>query len=224
MFSSILNTAISNLTLYNAIICSATSLILGFVISSIYKKCVQPSKSFSITIALLPIIVQIVIMMVNGNLGAGVAVAGAFSIIRFRLLPDKTSDILTIFFAMSIRLATGMGYISFSILSVLIISATYMFLFLTPIFNSDSLYRQLKISIPEDLDYSDVFDDLFKEYTSEAKLKVVKTINLENMFQVIYDIKLKNTQQEKQFIDDLRCRNGNLSIILSRNAQSAEDL
>lgn len=221
MFNTILSTTLS---LYTVSICILVSIICGMIISLIYKCCAQPGKSFAITVALLPLMVQIVIMMVNGNLGAGVAVAGAFSLVRFRSLPGKASDIATVFFAMSIGLATGMGYIAFALLATVVIGILYIILFNTEILDSGSEYRSLKITIPEDLDYSDVFDDLFKKYTYMSKLKVVKTINLGSMFQLIYDVKLKNIKKEKKFIDELRVRNGNLSIISSRMAVSNEEL
>ncbi len=221
MFNSILSTT---LTLYIVSVCLITSVVSGLIISAVYKYCAQPGKSFAITVALLPVMVQVVIMMVNGNLGAGVAVAGAFSLVRFRSLPGKASDIATIFFAMSIGLATGMGYVTFAILATLTISLLYLLLFNTNILDSGASYRNLKITIPEDLDYTEVFDDILNKYTKEAKLKVVKTINLGSMFQLVYDVKLKNIKNEKNFIDELRTRNGNLSIISSRTSVSNEDL
>lgn len=217
-------TVLTSFNLTTVLLCSVASIVCGVVIALVYKYCAQPNKSLLITIALLPVMIQVVIMMVNGNLGAGVAVAGAFSLIRFRSMPGKASDIATVFFAMSIGLATGMGYVGFAILCTVLIGALYLLFFQTKLLDSGHDFRTLKITIPEDLDYTEVFDEIFKKYTYDAKLKMVKTINLGSMFQVIYDVKLKEVKKEKELLDALRIRNGNLSIISSRMALSSEEL
>lgn len=184
----------------------------------------RTSKSFLISLSMLPALVEIVILMVNGNLGAGVAVAGAFSLIRFRSMPGKASDIILIFFAMSIGLITGMGYIAFAIVVTLLISTFYVILLKTPFGETSKNYRRVKIIIPEDLDYTEVFDDIFKTYTHSFQLNEVKTTNLGSMYQLIYDTQLKNLNNEKKMIDELRCRNGNLTISCSRYATTSSDL
>ena len=176
------------------------------------------------TIAMLPVIVMLVIMMVNGNLGVGVAVAGSFSLVKFRSLPGKASDILIIFAAMGLGLATGMGYVVFAAAAAVVFALFYFLFASTSLLAADSSYRSLRITIPEDLDYIESFDDIFEKYTKKAEEQAVRTINLGIMYQVTYDISLKNPDSEKEMIDAIRVRNGNLPVISSRAATAAAEL
>lgn len=222
MFTSILSSASSSLTIANAIYCVLTSILCGLVISGTYMISGKFNKSFVLSIALLPVLVQVVIMMVNGNLGAGVAVAGAFSLIRFRSVPGNARDISIIFFAMAVGLATGMGYVSFAIAFTLMVCIFLLILSKTRFGEKANPEKELKITIPEDLDYTGVFDDLFATYTKKSSLDKVKTTNLGSMYQLTYSILLKDQAKEKEFIDALRCRNGNLNISCSREMAKEE--
>lgn len=223
MFDSIIpSTGITALT---ALYCSITSLALGLIIALAYMVKSNYTKNFVITLTLLPVIVQVVIMMVNGNIGTGVAVLGAFSLIRFRSVPGNSKDIMSIFLAMAIGLATGMGYIAFAIAFCLIACLVFIVLKTSKIGEAkNQKERHLKITIPEDLDYTGVFDDIFKKYFSKITLEKVKTTNLGSMFELKYYGLLKYAGQEKQLIDELRCRNGNLPIICGIYRDGNEEL
>lgn len=206
--------------------CVAVSLLIGVFIAMVYSYKSNYTKSFLVTLAMLPAIVCVVIMMVNGNVGTGVAVAGAFSLVRFRSLPGTAKEIGTIFLAMSAGLITGMGYLGYAVLFSLIMGM--IMLFYTKIgFGEKKMAdeaRILRITIPEDLDYSGIFDDLFEKYTESASVLSVKTTNMGSMFKLTYQIMLKDIRQEKAFMDDLRCRNGNLEISMSRQESGLDEL
>lgn len=224
MFSSILTGTASGLSAVSVAICVAASLACGLILALTYRKCENPTKSFTMTVALLPVIVMMVIMMVNGNLGVGVAVAGSFSLVKFRSLPGKASDILIIFAAMGLGLATGMGYVIFAIAASVVFALCYFLFAATSLLSADASYRSLRITIPEDLDYIESFSDIFEKYTKKAEETAVRTINLGTMYQVTYDIHLRNPEDEKKMIDAIRVRNGNLPVISSRAATVAAEL
>ena len=184
------------------------------------------SKSFIVTIATIPAIVCVVIMMVNGNVGAGVAVAGAFSLVRFRSAPGTAKEIGVLFMAMGAGIITGMGYIAYAFLFVIIMGLVEM-LYAQIDFGAKkhaALERTLNITIPEDLDYVDVFDELFDRYTSKCELINVKTTNMGSLFKLTYHITFRETGTEKAFIDEVRCRNGNLEISVSHQESSVSDM
>lgn len=221
-----LNNIISNsdnLSL-TTLICLAAALVLGLFIAFIYMYKSTYSKSFVITLALLPAMVQTVILLVNGNLGVGVAVMGAFSLVRFRSIPGSASEITAIFFAMAVGLACGMGYVVYAVILTLIIGAVIIIYNTLKFGEGKASRRNLKVVIPEDLDYVDIFDDIFKEYTKKASLERVRTTNLGSLFELKYTVELKDVAKEKEFIDKLRERNGNLNITCSRKADSKEAL
>ncbi|MCD7947069.1 MAG: DUF4956 domain-containing protein [Oscillospiraceae bacterium] len=203
------------ITLTAFLICAVISLVLGFFIAWSYKRVADGSTSMSITLAFLPFLVQIVILLVNGNLGAGVAVAGAFSLIRFRSAPGTARDITTIFLGMTVGLACGMGYVVIGILAAIVV-CVLMILSQFISARGSGEERELRITIPEDLDYTDVFDDLFAQYTSKNKLLSVKTTDMGSLYKLQYHVCLRSAQREKEFIDQLRCRNGNLEIVCGR--------
>ncbi len=215
MFTSILNNA-GGLNLNNALICTGVSLILGFAIALIYMVHGNYSKNFTISLVILPGLIQVVIMMVNGNLGTSVAALGAFSLVRFRSVPGNSKEICSVFFSMAIGLATGMGYITFAVLITIIIGLVLLILFKTS-FGEKSLHsKELKITIPENLDYTEIFEDIFSNFASKISLDRVKTTNLGSMYELQYSIVFKNDKLEKDFIDEIRCRNGNLPVICGR--------
>ena len=163
-----------------------------------------------------------VIIMVNGNLGTSVAIVGAFSLVRFRSLPGTSKEILSVFFAMTIGLATGMGHIFFASLITVIVSLVIFIFSKIKLFDVDSNTKILKILVPENLDYTDMFDEIFNKYVKEYKLQLVKTMNMGSLFELHYVITLKSNINEKKFIDELRVRNGNLKIMLSHELDGSE--
>ncbi len=212
MFNSILST---NLTLINFAICILTSFVMGLIVALVHAKTNRTNKNFITTLVVLPALVTIVILLVNGNLGTAVAVGGAFSLVRFRSIPGNSKEILSVFFAMAIGLAIGTGYIAYSIIFTLIASFIILFLHFIKFGEKGEKTRILKISIPEDLDYTEVFNDIFDEYLNSVELTVAKTVNMGSMFELTYLIDLKNNINEKEFIDKIRVKNGNLKISLT---------
>jgi len=208
------------------LLCLVISLVIGVFLALVYTYQSRYSKSFVITLALLPAIVCVVIMMVNGNVGAGVAVAGTFSLVRFRSVPGTAKEIGAIFLAMGAGLIAGMGYPAYAVLFSLIVGL--MMLFYQKIdFGEDrgaEREKVLCITIPEDLDYTGVFDDLFEQYTEKCEVLSVRTTNMGSMFKLRYHIILKKMEQEKEFIDELRCRNGNLEISISKEEHIINEL
>ena len=208
------------------LICLGVALLLGIILAIAYAFKARFTKSFVMTLALLPAVVCVVIMMVNGNIGAGVAVAGAFSLVRFRSAPGSAREIVAIFLAMGAGLICGMGYLGFAALFTLIMCiflAAYNF-FDFGVSRRMAVRRSVRITIPEDLDYTDVFNDLFDEYTKECELIKVKTANMGSMFRLTYNVTLRDAKKEKEFIDKLRERNGNLEIMISREETSQGEL
>ena len=176
------------------------------------------------TLALLPAIVQVVIMLVNGSIGAGIAVMGAFNLVRFRSVPGSAKEICSIFLAMALGLATGMGYLLLAGILVVVICTIQLIFSFIKIGDKTSVKKELRITIPESLDYTGVFDELFEQYTKSNELVEVKTANMGSLYKLRYIVILKEQSQEKQFIDDLRCRNGNLEISCCRATFNQETL
>lgn len=221
MFESIIENSVTTSTFF---ICILASLILGAVIAIGYTFRSQYSKNFVLTLALLPAIVQMVIMMVNGNIGVGVAVAGAFSLVRFRSVPGNAREIGSVFLSMAVGLATGMGFIWVAALFTVIIVVLTFFYTLVGLGSTKSAERELKITIPENIDFTNLFDDVFKEYTSFNELVRVRTVNMGSLFQLVYKVRLRDVNKTKEFLDTLRCRNGNLDIVCSLPAYGKEEL
>lgn len=221
MLESILSTS-ETLTIPNVLICAISALVLGFIIACIYMVGKNYSKNFVITLTLLPLLVGIVIMLVNGELGTSVAIVGAFSLVRFRSIPGTAKEIAFIFFAMGIGLATGMGFILFAAIMTVIISIAYLLLDKLNFGVSKKIQKQLRITIAEDLNYTDVFDDIFEKYTSFSELQKIKTTNMGSMFDLYYIIEMNDISKEKEMIDEIRCRNGNLTIICGKVEKNPE--
>lgn len=213
MLESIIGT---ELTLPVFLICTLTSLLLGVGIALVGMFRSRSTQSFAVTLAILPAVVQIVIMLVNGNLGAGVAVAGAFGLVRFRSAPGTAREIGVLFLAMAIGLAAGMGFVGLAVLAFVIISAVLLLLTAVRFGQPAPAERALKITIPENLDYEGLFDDLFAKYTRTHTLVRVKTSNMGTMYELEYRIILPQDSIPREFIDALRCRNGNLNIVCGR--------
>ena len=207
------------------LLCLGVSLLLGLFMAATYMLGHEHTKSFLVTLALLPAVVCVVIMMVNGNIGAGVAVAGAFSLVRFRSAPGSAKEIVTIFLAMGAGLIAGMGYLGFAVLFTVVMCAMFtVYNLLAENAKGEALQKTVKITIPEDLDYPNVFEEVFSEYTKKCELVKVKTVNMGSMFRLTYDITLKDLSLEKQMIDRIRERNGNLEIMISKRETPSSEL
>lgn len=208
------------------LLCVGASLVLGLILAVCFMYKSRYTKSFVITLALLPAVVCVVIMMVNGNIGTGVAVAGAFGLVRFRSAPGTAKEIGMLFLAMGAGLILGMGYLAYAFLFTVIMCVAFV------IYNhidfgakkNAARYKTLNITIPEDLDYSEIFDDIFSDYADSVELTHVKTTNMGSMFRLTYDISLRDPRKEKEMIDQLRCRNGNLEISISNQQMGTIEL
>ncbi|MGI5894320.1 MAG: DUF4956 domain-containing protein [Candidatus Merdivicinus sp.] len=214
------------IALSDFLLCVCSALVIGLILAAFYMYQTRYTKSFVATLALLPAVVCVVIMMVNGNVGTGVAVAGAFSLIRFRSVPGSAKEIGAIFLAMGTGLIVGMGYLGYAFLCAIVLG------FASALYNrldfgaqkKTALYKTLHITIPEDLDYTDVFDPILKKYTSACELTQVKTTNMGSLFRLTYNLTLNNVGTEKEMIDKLRCRNGNLEITISKQETAINEL
>ncbi len=208
------------------LLCLGLSLILGLLMAFVYMVNTRYTKSFVVTLALLPAVVCVIIMLVNGNVGTGVAVAGAFSLVRFRSVPGTAKEICTLFLAMGAGLTAGMGYLGFAVLFTVIMCGVFL------IYNwldfgtskKGAAYKILTVTIPEDLDYTGVFNDIFEKYFKEYELACVKTTNMGSMFRLTYYVTLRDLTKEKEMIDQIRCRNGNLEITVSRQETMISEL
>lgn len=223
IFKSVLATTITPLSFF---VCLLASILIGLAVALVYVRTTKRySSGFVLTLALIPSVVQIIILMVNGNLGAGVAVAGAFSLVRFRSIPGTAKEIGAIFIALASGLATGMGYIAFAaIFAAVMLLLTVLYSALKLGVRNADRKKDLLIVIPESLNYTEVFKDIFEKYTEKAELVSVKTTNMGSLFKLRYEIILKKDENEKELIDSIRCRNGNLEIMCSRLPENGEIL
>ena len=225
LFATSTTTTSGTIDVIPFVTCIAASLGLGLLLSLIYCYRNRHTKSFAVTLALLPAIVCVVIAMVNGNVGAGVAVAGAFSLVRFRSAPGSARDIAFIFLAMVVGLAAGMGYVGYALLTTVIIGGAYLLYQLVGLGgHRGGGDRTLHITVPEDLDYTGLFDDVLARYTTYHELVNVKTTNMGSLYKLTYDIGLADLSASRAFIDELRCRNGNLEIALTQQVAGNEGL
>ena len=208
------NGFITTIALWEFLLCMGAALVLGLVLCAMMLWRTRTSAGFAVTLATLPAVVCVVIMMVNGNVGAGVAVTGAFSLVRFRSTPGSAKEIGAIFVAMGVGLMAGMGYLGYAALFALVMGGVTMAYHRIGFGgrNNILLCRTLHITIPEDLDYTGVFDPIFQQYVTQSELKQVKTTNMGSLFKLTYDLTLKNINQERELINALRQRNGNLEI------------
>ena len=226
MLNNIFSSIITNgsFTASQFMIATITSLICGLVIAITYSVRNKCTRSYLVTLALLPAIVELVIILVNGNIGTGVAVAGAFSLVRFRSAPGKGQEITSIFLAMAVGLATGMGYIGIAILFSVVVSVLNLLMNLTGFGAADESHRILKIMVPENLDYEGKFEDLFDKYLSDYKYEEVKTSNMGSLYKLTLSVVLKTGISTKEFLDEIRTRNGNLDISLGRQIDNPDSL
>jgi hypothetical protein len=211
-------------TIGSLVICTICSLALGCLCAGVYIFRNQYSKSLALTLVFIPATVQIIIMITSGNIAAGVGTAGAFNLMRFRSIPGKAKDIGCLFFAMAIGLVMGMGYIFFAFIFVALIGGFSMLLTFMKFGQVETEKRVLRITIPENLDYDGLFDDVFAKYTQSVELDKVRTSNMGSLYELTYSVRLKSPSVPKEFMDELRCRNGNLNILVSREQRDAEEL
>ena len=200
------------------------SIALGIVVSLSYMFKSKYTSGFVITLALLPAIVQTVIMLVNGQIGTGIAVMGAFSLVRFRSVPGTAREIVSIFLAMAVGLAMGMGNVVVALIFTFIMIAANFVLTFFGFGQKRNMPKTLRIVIPENLDYTDIFDDIFAKYTKSFELESVKTTNMGSLYRLTYQITLKSDMSEKEMIDEIRCRNGNLEVCCGKTMQGSESL
>ena len=208
------------------LLCLGASLVIGILMAFAYMYRTRYTKSFVVTLALLPAVVCVVIMMVNGNVGTGVAVAGAFSLVRFRSVPGTAKEICTLFLAMGAGLIAGMGYLGFAVLFTVVMCIMFV-LYNCLDFGTKknaATFKTFTITIPEDLDYSGIFDDIFSEFTTSHDLVRVKSTNMGSMFKLTYNVMLRDVTREKEMIDKIRCRNGNLEIAVSKQETVGTEL
>ncbi len=223
LFDTDLTTVIS---VTDFMLCLGFSLALGLIMAFAYMYRTRYTKSFVITLALLPAVVCVVIMLVNGNVGTGVAVAGAFSLVRFRSVPGTAKEICTLFLAMGAGLIAGMGYLGFAVLFTVVMCIMFV-LYNRLDFGAKknaATFKTFTITIPEDLDYSGIFDDIFTEFTTSHDLVRVKSTNMGSMFKLTYNVMLRDVTREKEMIDKIRCRNGNLEIAVSKQETVGTEL
>ncbi len=215
MFNTIFDSTATGLDIKTALICAFTALALGVVLAVTHMKTSQTTKGFLVTLATLPLLVMAVMIMINGNLGTSIAILGAFSLIRFRSIQGQAKELLSIFFAMMIGLACGMGHVLFGVVITFIAVVTILFFSWTNFLEPNKRNRVLKIVVPEDLDYEEVFDKIFKKYTTKAELVRMKTINMGSLYKITYDVTMKSGVKEKAFLDEIRVKNCNLKVLLS---------
>lgn len=214
----------TEITALSFFVCTAISLLLGVLTAMVSMYENKPSQSFVLTLAVTPAIVQIIIMLVNGNLGTGLAVAGAFGLVRYRSASASGKEISLIFLSMAIGLATGMGYVAIAAIFFLIIALFILALQKVRFGAAAENVRRLKITIAENLDYEGLFDDIFAEYTNSAELQNVKTSNMGTLYELDYAVTLKDEHRVKAFMDELRCRNGNLNIVCGKPVTAKESI
>ena len=222
MMVSVINGA-GSVSVQAALLCTCVSLVLGLVIAAVYMLQGEYTKNFVVTLLLLPALVQAVIMLGNGNLGTGVTIMGAFSLVRFRSVPGTSREISGVFYAIVVGLATGMGYLAYAVMITVIVGAM-MLVSYKVVGHAGVQQHLLRIVISEDLDYEGVFEDILQKYTKTARLIQVKTINMGSMYELRYEIALAKDALVKEMIDDIRTRNSNLTVSCSRVLTSREEL
>lgn len=224
-FTGILdNTSAATITTGDFLLCLVTALLIGGFLALVCSFRNRTTASFLLTIGILPAIVCVVIMLVNGNIGAGVAVAGAFSLVRFRSVPGRAREIAAIFLAMGTGLVCGMGYLGYALLFALILGAIFFLFNLVMAVHGETPVKVLRITVPEDLDFDGEFDEVLTRYTDSWSLVSVKTAGMGALYRLQYELEMKDPGQEKEMIDLLRTKNGNLEIALSRKEADLNEM
>ena len=217
----------TSLNVRETLICMLVAVVLGLLIGGVYflvAKKEQRSISFFLSLVMLPAVVCLVIMLIGSNVARAFSVAGIFTLVRFRSVPGDGKDISLIFMAMGAGIAAGLGYLTVGLTAIAVLSAVILFVNLFGTKVLDREYKQLRILIPEDMDYQNVFDYIFVTYTKKATLTRIKTTNMGTLYELTYHVLMKNDVNEKKFMDEIRTRNGNLTIILSKQEPKQEKL
>ena len=219
IFSSIMG---DNITFSVYMICTAVAFICGILVAAVSAYKNQASKIFILSLVILPAVIETVIIMVNGNVGTGIAVAGAFSLVRFRSVPGKAKEIAAIFLVMTAGLSCAAGYIGIAIVFTVIVSAAVIIVMRIPMREEREMC--LHMTVPESLQFTDAFNDIFDKYTSSCSLVSAKTTNMGSLYKLVYKIELNSKEKMREFIDELRCRNGNLEIMITDVMERGESL
>ena len=224
MLESIFYSSSATISMQNCLISLGVAIVLGIVISAVHKLTTKTTPNFLLTLAIIPVLVEVVIMLVNGNLGTSLAIAGAFSLIRFRSMPGNSKEIITVFWAMATGLACGMGYVVFAAIMTVIVGILIILISFVLDKVENKSIRKLKVVIPENLDYNEIFNDLFEKYTERNELQKVKTTNMGSTFELTFSVLLKQDINEKSFLDEIRVRNANMLVMLEREELSEVEL
>ena len=224
MLESIFYTTEANISLGDCGIGIVVAIILGVIISLTHKFTTRSTENFLLTIGILPLLVEVVILLVNGNLGTSLAVAGAFGLVRFRSMQGNSKEIISVFWAMTVGLALGMGYVFYSVIITIVVAILILMYYFVFSKISNFEQRKLKIVIPENLDYEEVFNDIFEKYTDKCEIRKSKTTNMGSTYELSYLINLKKGVKEKAFLDEIRVRNGNMLVMIERVERDEEEL
>ena len=223
MFNSIFSTETAGMEISAALIAAGAAIVMGLALALAHKLTARnTTKGFLVTLAVLPVLVMAVMVMINGNLGTSIAILGAFSLIRFRSVRGNARNLLSIFFAMMIGLSCGMGHVLFGTVMTAVGVAAMALFALTPILEPSRKEKVLKIVVPEDMDYTDMFDDIFSKYLSRADLITAKTVNMGSLYDLTYSVRMKAGVKEKEMLDEIRVKNCNLKVSLSQPIQEEE--
>lgn len=225
LFTATTTSSDTQITVLNLIIALAAAIVLGLFQSFIYMKTHKdknPSMSFALTLVMVPAVIAIIVLLVGSNIARAFSLAGVFSIIRFRSAPGDPKDIAFVLFSMAVGLSCGMGYVFYGLIVAVFLGVTIVLLDRIKFGKSRSTAKLLKITMPENLDYQNAFNDVLSKYTSSYNLNKVKTTDLGSLYELVYSVTTRDDVNEKDFIDDLRCRNGNLNITLIMTPQNGE--
>lgn len=223
MFNSIFSSTASGMEVSTALIAAGAAIAMGLILALAHKFTTRnTTKGFLVTLTVLPVLVMAVMVMINGNLGTSIAILGAFSLVRFRSTRGSAKNLLAIFFAMMIGLACGMGHVAFgAVMTAISVVAMFIFTYL-PILEPNRKEKVLKIVVPEDMDYTGMFDEIFSKYLSRVDLVTAKTVNMGSLYDLTYNVRLKSGAKEKEMLDEIRTRNCNLKVSLSQPMQEEE--
>lgn len=218
IFNTILANTAADITVKSAVITMVMALIFGAAVAFTYYKTQEENlyqESMGITLFMLPVILSVIILFIGSNIARAFSLAGTLSIIRFRSAPGDAKDIGFIFFDIAAGLACGVGLYAYGALFIIILCAALFVVKKGNLFKTKNVQKTLKITIPEDLNYQGVFDDILDKYTKKHTLTKIKTTDLGSLFELCYSVSMDQNQNEQEFLNELRCRNGNLNIILA---------
>lgn len=227
MFNSIFQESTGNvITTGDIFLALGVALLSGVVFATMCFYKTRSTKSFLMATSLLPMVVALVIILVNGNIGAGIAIAGAFSLVRFRSAAGTAKEICIIFISMAAGLTFGMGFLAYGAIFMVGAGAVLMLCETLKIWERKPVLKEknVRITLPENLDYTSVFNDIFDKYAERYDMVKMKTTNMGSMFRVDYHIVMKDITKEKEMVDELRMRNGNLEVVVQRTDYTGSEL